>query len=335
MTMQPFKGSSDVMFNSDLLDEKTLERWSTLRIPPQLAAMADDEIAWLHSAMASPEFARGNAAAFYDEAQTQAAIDEATATVKAHPEFPQMLTAAPGTDTGLGADAFEGLKNALLAPAADESVVENNRAVLDSVKMTTDEAGVFECSVNGVPLLRANTATASGKTYAIALKVAIVFIDIVCVVMAAVGIAALKGNEMAKRFVAVAERMQNWFLQMMERFWARVKGLFPAAAAGGSALLQAVKSAASKIGEGVVALVSYAKKIGKWDEFKAACSNAAGALINTGLKRFLAICQLVAAIILLCVSGGTTIVLKIIQLVALLIVLVADSYALYGATHKA
>jgi hypothetical protein len=335
MAMQPYKGSNDVMFNSDLLNEQMLERWSMLKLPKLLATMQEEEIVWLRSALASPDFERGNAAAFYDEAQTRAAIDEASATVSADPEFQPLLTTGPDSGDTLKSGAFEELKSALLAPSADQSVAENNRAVLDSIKMTTDTAGVIELNVGGVPLLRANTMTASGKAYEVAMKVAVVFIDIVGVVMAAVGIAALKGNEMAKRFVAVGERITNWFLQMMERFWARIKGLFPAASAGGAALMTAVKGAASKIGEGVVALVTHAKKIGKWEEFKAACSSAAGAMINTGLKRFLAICQLVAAIILLCVSGGTTIVLKIIQLVALMIVLVVDSYTLYKVTHAA
>jgi hypothetical protein len=141
----------------------------------------------------------------------------------------------------------------------------------------------------------------------------------------------------AKRFVAFVERIQGWFMQMMERLWQRLAGVMARvrAATAGAGRFEAVKEAAKDVAASIVYVISWAKSAGKWDELKSAFKSAAGVMINSGWKKFVACCQLIASLVLLCVSGGTSLVLKIVALVASLVVLVVDSIALYDATHPA
>jgi hypothetical protein len=335
MAMQALGNSNEIEFNNDLISEATLKRWSALKVPPALLAAAVEEVSWLRQAMASPAFQQNDVAAYYDEAQVRAAVKEAMDTVSATDEFRPLLMAAPPGGGTASDQVFAGVKAALLAPAADEAVARSNFAVLDSIRTSTDANGIFECHVDGVLLLRANTRTASGMTPAVILKVAAVFMDIVTVVMAAAGILAARGGQLAERFVKFVDKISAWFLKMMETLWGRLKALMPQINLAGesSKIFTVVKNAAKDVASAIVAVVGWAKNAGKWEEFKSACQNAVGVMLDSGWKKFLACCQLIASIILLCVSGGTSLVLKIITLVAGLVSLTVDSIELYNLTH--
>jgi hypothetical protein len=339
MAMQALGGSKDIEFNSDLISEAMLQRWAALKVPPRLLAAAVEDVSWLRDAMASPAFAQNDVAAFYDEAQMQAAVKEAVDTVSASDEFRPMLMAAPAGGGGSSSDQVAAaVKAALMAPAPDDALAKTNFGVLDSIRTSTDANGMFECNVGGVPLLRANTLTATGRSASVVLKVAAVFMDIVTVVMAAAGILAQSGSSLAQRFMKFVDKISDWFMKMMETLWGRLAKVISnvkLAAGESSKVFTVVKNGAKDVAAAVVAVVGWAKNAGKWAEFKSACQNAIGVMLDSGWKKFLACCQLIASMILLCVSGGTSLVLKIIALVAGLVSLVLDSIDLYNLTHPA
>ena len=164
-------------------------------------------------------------------------------------------------------------------------------------------------------------------------------LDIITIIMAAAGILAEKGKEFAKRFVKFAGKIEGWFMKMMESFWAKLKSLIDKVrvfkTSGQSAKwVTAVKEAAKDVAKAIAAVISWAKKAKKFDELKSACKSAISLMLSSVWKKFKAACQLIASLILLCVSGGTSLILKIVTLVAGLVSLILDSIDLYEITHQ-
>jgi hypothetical protein len=335
--MQASRTVEGLEYDPSLIDEQTLQRWAAFKLPPKLRSMSTEDVSWLRSAMRSKAFLSNDAAAFYDDAAVQAAVQEAVAFVQAEPGFEPPARGLRG-GASVADDVHAAMKAALLAPSVDARVAAADFQMLERVHLEVDAVGVLECRVDGKTLLRANTHTTRGRTTQVVLQVAIVFLDLITVVMAAAGIMAEQGKELAKRFVQFTSRIEGWFMRMMEQFWARLSGLLKKVRlfkTGGESAkwVVAVKAAARDVAHAIVAVVAWAKRAKKFDELKSAASSAIGLMFNSGWKKFKAACQLVASLILLCVSAGTSLVLKIILLIAGLVSLVLDSIDLYDMTH--
>ncbi|MCP4269872.1 MAG: hypothetical protein GY777_30585 [Candidatus Brocadiaceae bacterium] len=327
-----------IEYNADMVDEATIKSWTSMTVPMSLDQVQPEEVSWLTKVMKSSQFADIDVAAFYDDTAVQAAVKEAVDYVKADPEFSQTLLAVKQSEDQVFQEMYESTKSALLAKAVEEHVATADFNLLKQIKMTTDDKGMFECQVEGKTLLRADTNTVAGKNIKIILQVAIVFLDIITIIMAAAGIMAESGSGIAKRFVKFASKIEGWFMQMMERFWAKlqplitkIRSLLPA---GESAKwVKVIKSAAREVANAIVTIIAWAKRAKKFDELKSAAKGAIGVMLSSGWKKFKACCQLIASLILLCVSGGTSLVLKIITLVVGLVSLLLDSIDLYDMTH--
>ncbi len=336
--MQASRSLEGIEYDPTLIDEQTLQRWAAFKVPPRLRSMAPEDVTWLRGVMRSRAFQANDAAAFYDDTAVKAAVQEAVAFVQAEPGFAPPASRLRGGGARIADDVYADMKAALLAPGIDAQVAATDFQLLERVHLEVDAVGVMECRVGGKTLLRANTHTTRGKTTQVVLQVAIVFLDLITVVMAAAGILAEQGKALAKRFVQFTSRIEGWFMKMMEQFWAKLSGLFKKVRlfkCGGESAkwVVAVKAAARDVAHAIVAVIAWAKKAKKFDELKHAATSAVGLMFSSGWKKFKAACQLVASLILLCVTAGTSLVLKIIVLVAGLVSLVLDSIDLYDLTH--
>jgi len=328
-----------IEYNAELIDEATLKSWSSLTVPVLLTQVEPVEVAWLTGIMKTAEFANNDVAAFYDDTAVKAAVKEAVEYMKTDPEYSRVLLAAAEGEDQVYQEMYESTKSALLATAVDNNVANTNFSMLDQIKLTTNETGIFECQVEGKILLRADTKTDAGRNIKIILQVAVVFLDIITIIMAAAGIMAEQGSTIAKRFMDFASKIEGWFMQMMERFWAKlqpliakIRSLLPAGES--SKWVSVIKAAAKDVADAIVTIIAWAKKAKKFDELKSACKSAIGVMLSSAWAKFKACCQLIASLILLCVSGGTSLVLKIITLVVGLVSLLLDSIDLYDMTHS-
>lgn len=333
--LQSFGNQQDISFNPELIDESTIEKWSNFTIPKTLETIGTEETTWLRKVMETKAFAEKNVEDFYDDDAVKNAIREAIDFVSSEEEFKGLLQATDATASFN--EIYGDVKGNLLSGNVDEDVAKNDFDCLDQIKLV-EKDGVFECYLDKEMLITGSLNTQKGRTIKIVLQIAIVFLDVVTVIMAAAGILAEKGAKFAKKFVAFAEKISNWFVSMMEKFWAKLSSLFSKirlfkSSGESSKIILAVKSGAKDVAAAIVAIISWAKKAKKFEELKSACSSAVGVMLSSGWKKFKACCQLIASLILLCVSGGTSLVLKIIQLVAGLVSLLLDSIDLHNMLH--
>lgn len=337
--MRAFSGEN-IEYNEKLIDQDTLRLWTSLTVPKSLKQVEPEDVVWLSDIMNSAEFLNNDVVPFYDDSAVKAAVKEAIDYIKSDAEYTQLLLSESGwSDDRLYQEAYEDVKTSLLSPIVDEKIADTNFSILDHIKLSTNEAGIFECQIEGDALLKADTKTLAGKNVKYILQIAIVFLDIITIIMTAAGILAEKGKEFAKRFVNSVSKIEGWFMEMMERLWAELKPLIdkvrPFKKSGESAKwVSVVKEAAKEIAKAIAAVISWAKKAKKFEALKSACKSAIRLMFNSGWKKFIALCQLIASLILLVVSGGTSLILKIINLVAGLVSLVLDSIDLYDMMHK-
>lgn len=337
--MKAVNGTKEIESNAELIDEETLRLWTSLTVPKSLKQVKPEDVVWLRDIMNSTAFLHSDVAAFYDDSEVKAAVKEAVDYVRSHTEYKQLLRSESKSDARLYQEVYKDVKAALLFPTVDETIADTNFRMSDRIKLSTDEAGIFECQLDGVTLLKANTKTIAGMNAKGILQIAIVFLDIITIIMAAAGILAEAGKEFAKRFVAFVSKIEGWFMQMMENFWANLKSLIAKVnvfkTAGESAKwVNAVKETAKDIAKAIASIISWAKNAEKFEELKSACISAIGLMFSTGWMKFKAACQLIASVILLCVSAGTSLILKIITLVAGLVSLILDSIDLYNIMHE-
>jgi len=338
--MKTFRGAKGIEYNEEMINEETLSLWTSFKVPESLKQVESADVEWLSEIMHSAKFLNNDVAAFYDDAAVRAAVKDAIDYIKSDAEYSQLLLSARKSDDLIYQEVYDDLKAVLLSPAVDETIADTNFKILDHIKISTDKAGIFECQIGGEILLRADTKTLAGMNATVIFQIALVFVDFITIVMAAAGILAEAGKEIAKRFVKFVGTIESWFMKMMESFWAKLKPLMDKVSmlfktSGDSAKwITAVKEAAKDIAQAIAAVISWAKSANKLKELESACTNLVGIMLNSTWKKIKAACMLIASVILLCVSAGTSLILKIIQLVAGLVSFILDLITLIDLMHE-
>ena len=330
MTMLAMKTDPGIEYNSEFFDEASIAKLLALKVPEGLVPSEEPR---LLRDFDLPAFVSQDAASLYNDAETKKALTEALSFLMEDPEVKKEIE--QGDKETLYNDAAKSLKDQLTTAALDETVSENNRLARDSIELHRQADGKLVVEVNDTPILSVDTKALRGLNFELILQIAFVVLDFFALLCTVIGIAIEHTSGWAKRIAeylkGIGQSMLDWATKMLGKAGNLLSRLGSAHGGGSSKYAQAVKSAAKEVASWVVE----AAKLGYNNRHFLNSIKYCYKCLFKGpwYKKAYYGLQLVASIILMIGTAGSSLILKVVLAVVQLGILVWDSFVLGEMLH--
>lgn len=317
-----YKSNSGVQFDSKLFSEAD--------VAAMMAEIKPRARTTVSKAKAKPIGRFAESEALPSESDIDRALADALTLVKKNPELAQTLAA--GSEADAIAEAKKRLTAGLRKRTINKRVVQQNIRQRGLIKLT-EHGSVLSLAVQDRTILAADRQTKLGASLAYVIQAIMVVIDVVFVIAAIVGVALLRGSELAKKIAETAKGLKNILVEFCQRFMAYIKKCIPSlrSAQNSSSWFKAVKDACATFGPAIFRALKGAAKIGKLlaalrDLFKSLFAGKPWQIVT-------AVLSFVGAVAAIITTFGASLVFQLANLVAQVAFLAADVITL--ATMKA
>jgi len=317
-----------IKYNSEYFDQAEIDNLLKLSPPELPEEIVEPRLLALFE---TPAFKLGDAQALFNADATEDALQQSLAILMEDPEYKHEIE-KEGPDALMG-DAKQNLFAQLKSNTLSDTVIDNNKQARESVQLVTDADGVIALEVAGTRLMSIDPKLLRGPSFQLIMQIASVVLDIFSLVCTAIGIAIEHGSGWIKRIATyikgIGQSLVDWAGKMLGKVGAWFSEL--RSAHGSPEWLTKVKN----FGKQIVNFVINAFKLGwKNRNFINSIRHCFSCLFaGSWYKKAYYMLQLIASIILMIGTAGSSLALKLVLAVVQLALFIWDSIVLEQMLH--